>query len=342
MVDAEDRSRRPATIYDVAQAAGVSHQTVSRFLKGYQGIRPETRARVVEALDRLGYRPNLSARSLRYGRSHRIAALTHDLSEVGPARVATGASVAAREAGYVLDLVSLDVRDPQAIERSLAELHENSLAGILALASTDEMVRAFETASVHVPFHLHTEPDDSGTRLSALAGHGIPALVQHMASLGHRAFVHLSGPLHWSVSRNRARAFESAIAACGGRLVETLTGDWSPRSGFEAISRLRALPPASAILAANDQMALGAMLALKQRGIRVPEDMSVTGIDDIPEAAYVDPPLTTLRQDFAETGRNSVLALLAKIEDEPLREVAWPHPQLVVRASSAAPGVRTG
>ena len=114
--------QKPATIYDVAQAAGVSHQTVSRFLKGFEGIRPETREKVERALGELDYRPNLTARSLKSGRSHRIGALTHDLSQVGPSRVAEGASAAAREAGYVLDFISLDVRNPRAIEESVEML----------------------------------------------------------------------------------------------------------------------------------------------------------------------------------------------------------------------------
>ena len=118
----ESSQSKAATIYDVAQAAGVSHQTVSRFLKGFEGIRPETREKVVRALDELEYRPNLTARSLKSGRSHRIGALTHEISKVGPSRVAEGATAAAREAGYVLDLVSLDVRE-SARDRGVARTH---------------------------------------------------------------------------------------------------------------------------------------------------------------------------------------------------------------------------
>jgi LacI family transcriptional regulator len=330
----DGRSARPPTIYDVAQAAGVSHQTVSRFLRGFEGIRPETRERVTAALDELGYRPNLTARSLKSGRSHRLGALTHDLSHVGPSRIAAGASVAAREAGYVLDLVAIDVHDARSIQESLNMLAQHSLAGVLALASTDEMLRAFRETWFGVPFHVHAEADDSGTRTSDVSGSGIPTLVAHLAELGHRDFVHIAGPADWSASRNRQRGFDAAMVRAGLRAAPPLIGDWSAGSAYDAIASLSELPDATAYLAANDQMALGAMLALKHRGLRVPADVSVVGIDDIPEAAYFDPPLTTLHIDFEARGRESVAALLAKIDGDSLPMPRVPPPALVVRASS--------
>jgi len=325
---------KPATIYDVAQAAGVSHQTVSRLLKGFEGIRPETRERVVRALDELGYRPNLTARSLKSGRSHRIGALTHDLSQVGPSRVAEGASAAAREAGYVLDLVSLDVRNPRAIEESLALITQHDLAGVLALSSTDEMTRAFETTEFRVPAYIHAEEYDTITgRPSDLGGVGIPALIGHLAELGHRTLMHISGPQNWSASRNRLLAYEAGIEREGLRSAGVLVGDWSAKSGYEAVASIAGLT-STAILAANDQMALGAMLALKERGLRVPEDMSVVGIDDIPEAAYFDPPLTTVRIDLDSLGRQTLMTLLAQIEGTEVPQIVVPPPQLVIRRSS--------
>ncbi|GAA1964237.1 LacI family DNA-binding transcriptional regulator [Agromyces allii] len=332
---APPRAPKAATIYDVAQAAGVSHQTVSRFLKGFEGIRPETREKVEQALDELGYRPNLTARSLKSGRSHRIGALTHEISQVGPGRIVEGASAAAREAGYVLDIIALDARNPRAIEESLAIITQHDLAGVLALASTDEMTHAFETTAFRVPAYVAAEsdgvPDDPRTKLSSV---GLPAVVAHLAELGHRRVVHIAGPHTWSASRNRMRAFESAVEAQGMHSEAILHGDWSARSGYEAIAGLAELPGATAYVAANDQMAIGAMLALKERGLRIPEDVSVVGIDDIPEAAYLDPPLTTLRNDFEAQGRAAVHQLLALIEQSEPRPVTVPPPLLVVRRSS--------
>lgn len=327
---------KPATIYDVAQAAGVSHQTVSRFLKGFEGIRPETREKVVRALDELGYRPNLTARSLKSGRSHRIGALTHELSNVGPSRVAEGASAAAREHGYVLDLVSLDAADPRAIEESLELITQHSLAGVLALSSTDEMTRAFETTAFRVPVFIEAELDDAhGNPRSALTRVGVPALIEHLAGLGHRRFLHIAGPSIWSAARNRILAYHAELDARGLQSSGVLPGDWSARSGYRAIADMTELPDVTAVVAANDQTALGAMLALKERGVRIPEDISVVGIDDIPEAEYFDPPLTTVRIDFEAQGRASVLKLIAQIEGHaPPAPVVVPPPQLMVRRSS--------
>jgi DNA-binding LacI/PurR family transcriptional regulator len=329
------KSSKAATIYDVARAAGVSHQTVSRFLKGFEGIRPETRDKVVQALDELGYRPNLTARSLKSGRSHRIGALTHEISQVGPARIVEGASAAAREAGYVLDIVSLDTRNPSAIEESLALITQHDLAGVLALGVTDEMTKAFEATAFRVPAYVAAESDGlSDDPRAALSRVGLPALIGHLADLGHRHFLHLAGPNEWSASRNRVRAYEAAVKVRGLHSVGILHGDWSAASGYRAIADLTRPSEATAIVAANDQMALGAMLALKESGLRIPQDVSVVGIDDIPEAAYLDPPLTTVRNDFEAQGRAAMHQLLARIEHTKVNTMVVPTPLLLVRQSS--------
>jgi DNA-binding LacI/PurR family transcriptional regulator len=331
-------SGRPATIYDVAQAAGVSHQTVSRFLKGFTGIRPETRLRVERALDELGYRPNLTARSLKSGRSHRIGALTHEVTHVGPSRIAQGASVAARGAGYVLDLVSLDVEDPRAVEESLELMAQLDLAGVLALSSTDAMTRAFEATRFRVPALIAVASDADGGHTDPAAVH-LHELVGHLADLGHRRLLHIAGPPDWPASRLRVRAYEDAVRDLGLTSVVVLSGDWSARSGYDAIMALPQLPDATAYVAANDQTALGAMLALKERGVRVPEDVSVVGIDDVADAAFFDPPLTTLHLEFEAQGRASVLALIARIEGSAGARPDLPTPHLVLRRSSGpAPG----
>ena len=331
---------RPATIYDVARAAGVSHQTVSRYLKGYEGIRPHTRQKVEQALGELGYRPNLTARSLKSGESHRIGALTHEISHVGPARIVEGASAAAREAGYVLDIVSLDTRNPSAIAESLALITQHNLAGVLALGVTDEMTREFEATAFRVPAYMAVESDGlTDDPRGALSRLGVPALIRHLTDFGHRRFVHLAGPLEWSASRNRIRAYESAVESLGAQSVAILHGDWSAASGYRAIADLDAIPDATAFVAANDQMALGAMLALKEAGLRIPDDVSVVGIDDIPEAAYLDPPLTTVRNDFDGQGRAAVHRLLALIEHTDASPPVVAPPVLVLRKSSGpAPG----
>lgn len=304
-------------------------------MKGYPGIRPETRAKVEKALDELGYRPNLTARSLKSGQSHRIGALMHEISQIGPARLIEGASAAAREAGYVLDIVFLDSRNPSAIEESLALITQHDLAGVLALGVTDEMTKAFEATAFRVPSYQAAESEGltEGPRV-VLSRIGVPALVIHLAELGHRRFVHLAGPMEWAASRNRMQAYSAAVESRGLETVGILHGDWSARSGYRAVADLAEIPEATAFVAANDQMAMGAMLALKKFGLRIPEDVSVVGIDDIPEAAYFDPPLTTLRNDFESQGRAAMQQLLARIEQTDAPPIIVEPPLLIVRQSS--------
>lgn len=338
--DAPASEARPATIYDVARMAGVSGQTVSRLLKGYQGIRPETRDRVTEALEALDYRPNLTARSLTTGRSHRLGALTHEIDQVGPSRIAQGASAAAREAGYLLDIVTLDMTDRTSIDSALALVAKHDLAGVLALASTDEMTKALEATDFRVPAFIAAEADeDRSGAPSELSSTGLPALVDHLADLGHRSFVHIAGPSTWAAARNRARAYESAVARRGLQSVALVHGDWSAASGYAAIGQLGGTGGATAVVAANDQMALGAVRALTVRGLSVPGDVSVTGVDDIPEAAFFTPPLTTVRVDFAAQGRAAVAELLGRITGTQVPATPSLQSALVVRESTTrAPG----
>src|SRR5215216_5526939 len=235
MTETQPSVERPATIYDVARAAGVSHATVTRLLKGYPGIRPATRDRVDEAIRELGYRPNLTARSLTTGRSHRIAALTHEITQVGPSKILEGANMAAREAGYLLDVITLDVHDPEAIRESIDLALQLDLAGVLALASTDEVTKAVETATFRVPVYLATDHHRMTTD-SAPAGIGLLGVLRHLADFGHRDFVHIAGPSTWVGARNRIIEYEAAVAELGLRSLGVFHGDWSARSGYQAIA----------------------------------------------------------------------------------------------------------
>ncbi|WP_158609674.1 substrate-binding domain-containing protein [Cellulomonas triticagri] len=268
-----------------------------------------------------------------------IAARAPSLSafhQFGPSEVVLGASAAAREAGYVLDIVTLDMESTESIAGALDLLRQHDLAGVIALSSTDEMTHAFEEAQFNVPVVLSTEPDDTVQGRSELSAVGFPALIAHLADLGHRTFLHLAGPPTWSAARNRTRAFQAAVEARGLRSEGVLHGDWSARSGYAAVREIGGAGfAATAVVAANDQMALGAMLALRELGLDVPGDVSVTGVDDIPEAAYFCPPLTMLRFNFAEQGRSAVAALLGQIEEAGSAERAAARPELVIRRSTA-------
>lgn len=339
---APDEPSKPATIYDVARRAGVSHQTVSRFVKGFEGIRPETRRRVEEALRDLDYRPNLAARFLATNRSHRIGALVYEMLEVGPSMVLAGASRGARDAGYLLDIVSLDPSVEGSAEAALQMLNQRDLAAVLAFAPTDEVVAAIESASFAVPVFVERETDDlPDGGAGSLSRQGMRQIVDHLVSLGHRRLFYVTGPAGWIAARNREVAFKDALRAHGLEPVGMADGDWSARSGFEAGMALPSELGATAVVAANDQTALGVLRALASRGIRVPAEMSVTGFDDMPESAYFSPPLTTVRLDFDEIGRRTISRVLTGLGLDPSPTpdsgfAGMPPPTLLVRSSSAA------
>jgi LacI family transcriptional regulator len=339
MTETQPSVERPATIYDVARAAGVSHATVTRLLKGYEGIRPETRDRVDEAIRDLGYRPNLTARTLTTGRSHRIAALTHEITQVGPSKILEGANIAARDAGYLLDVITLDAHNPAAIRESIDLALQFDLAGVLALASTDEVTNAVKTSTFRVPLYLATGHDKLPTD-STPVHNGLLPVLRHLADLGHRDVVHIAGPRTWVGARNRTREYEAAVVELGLRSRGVIQGDWSARSGYQAIASLPDDLPATAFVAANDQSALGAILALNERGHRIPDDVSVTGVDDTPEAAYYSPPLTTLRLDFTAQGRDAVQQLLARIDGVEPPPLSPRRPELIVRRSTGPARLR--
>jgi LacI family transcriptional regulator len=337
--EAADRTSERATIYDVAKLAGVSHQTVSRLLQGYDGIRPATRERVESALKRLDYRPNLAARSLATSRSHRIGALVYELLEVGPSKTIKGASDAARHAGYVLDIVTLDPYDETAVDQAFAVMRQQDLAGILAFAPMDLLTDRIKHADFSVPLFLETNVDEGAAAShTSLSDAGMDQVVDYLVSIGHREFFHLSGPLEWWASRNRAAAYEAALARHGLESRGSFAGNWSSASGYRTGLELPLDREVSAVIAANDQMALGLVRALSERGVGVPLDMSVTGFDDIPESEYFLPPLSTVRVDYEQQGRNLMNRFLAVIghpqtgQDEPQSA-----PEFIVRASTAPP-----
>jgi LacI family transcriptional regulator len=339
----EHPSDRPATIYDVARLAGVSHQTVSRLLQGYEGIRPQTRERVQKALDELDYRPNLAARSLATNRSRRIGALVYELLEVGPSKTIQGASDAARHAGYLLDIVTLDPRDDDAVEQAFGVLRTQDLAGIVAFAPMDLLSNRIQKADFSVPVILETDVDQAAAAAhTSVSDSGMQQVVDHLFELGHRRFFHLSGPLEWWASRHRAQAYEDALAGHGLVSVGAIEGSWSSASGYRAGMELPLDRGVTAVVAANDQMALGLLRALAERGVSVPEDMSVTGFDDTPESAYYQPPLSTVRIDYEQQGRALMNRLLKMFgaenaSDDVLEDDAADAPQLVPRGSTAPP-----
>jgi DNA-binding LacI/PurR family transcriptional regulator len=349
-----------ATIYDVATRAGVSHQTVSRFLRGFEGIRPETRAKVEAALAELEYRPNSAARFLRLKRTNRIALLADNMHLSGPARTIAGATRAARDLGYVTDIVSMDGGDESSVRDALDLVLSQQIAGLVLTAQTQIARTAIEQRDISLPVarDFGFTVDGSGEPPGNHAG-GVAA--EHLLELGHRRAAYVAGPEQWLVARERQEGFVDAFTAGGGEVVAVTAGDWSAESGFAAARRLlddgavgaagtgaaagasggagRLVDVgATAVAVANDTMAMGLLAAFAEAGVSVPGDVSVIGNDDAPEARYMVPPLTTVDLDFAMEGVLVVSTLIARIEGrEADPTIHVPTPMLVTRASTAAP-----
>ena len=316
MTRAKTEGHKAPTIYDVARLAGVSHQTVSRHLRAMSGISEQTRNKVDRAVGQLGYRTNTTARALATNRSKRIGAVVFELTEFGPSAIVKGASSAARSAGYLLDIVSLDGLDHASICEALDILAEQDFAGIFAVGP-DEMIHSeLQSRAFSVPVSLESEDVDSPLDPpQSLNGQGAELVMNELIDMGHRRIGHISGPPGWTSTTNRELGYWRALTGRGLPTFPVLSGDWSARSGYEAGL---AWPPeleTTAIFVANDQMALGLLSAFRDRGVRVPDQISVVGFDDIPESEFMAPPLTTVRLDFFDLGARRIRGLIAQIQE---------------------------
>jgi DNA-binding LacI/PurR family transcriptional regulator len=333
--DAGRATNRAPTIYDVAARAGVSHQTVTRYLAGFEGIRPATAERVKAALEELDYRPNQVARTLRSGRQKRIVVLAHALGQMGPGRVVQGAIAECRSRGYTVEIIGYESDDPGSLRDALDFVSREPLSGVLATAQTDEMRAALDAHMDGMKGRVQYQGTFLVTAGSSFKG-GLLA-GRHLFDLGHRSIAYLSGPEDWPVSRERLAGLRSVFDGADGVVRSVMVGDWSPASGFQAGVDFDADAGVSAVFAANDHMALGFIAAMHQRGIRIPDELSVMGFDDILEARFLMPPLTTIYDDFESEGRLSAARLIAEIEERTTTTPDDTAVEIRVRRSTAAP-----
>jgi DNA-binding LacI/PurR family transcriptional regulator len=325
---------------DVARLAGVSHQTVSRVINSPEGVRPEIRQRVERAIQELQYRPNAAARALARQRTMNLGVVSIGTSQYGPATTLFGIAEAAREAGYATSLVSLGVIDRQHMRTALDQLVADSVAGIIVLAPVATAVTAVHGLSPDVPLVLFAPGVHDGVRSVAVDETlGARLATRHLLERGHASVWHISGPDGWLGTDARLRGWRAELAAARRVAHEVIAGDWSAGSGYRAGQVIARNPEITAVFAANDQMALGALLALREHGRAVPDEVSVVGFDDIPDAAFYQPPLTTVRLDFTEVGRRCVGRLLELIQGETLEPKPPVPPALVVRRSTGPPPV---
>ncbi|WP_307801562.1 LacI family DNA-binding transcriptional regulator [Actinomadura violacea] len=338
---------RAAVMEDVAALAGVSAMTVSRVLNDPGKVAPRTRERVLAAMRELDYRPNSAARVLATGRSGVLGVVSFDTTLYGPASTLYGIERAARSADYMINIASLGSLTRRSIEDGVQRLRAQSVDGIVIIAPHQSAAEGLRRLPPDMPVVAVGAGDDLPVPVASVDHRaGAVRAVRHLLSLGHETVWHMAGPADWIDASARVDGWRSVLAEEGREVPEPLAGDWSARSGYELGRRLAADPAVTAVFAANDPMALGLLRALREAGRRVPEEVSVVGFDDVPEAPYFAPPLTSVRQPFGEVGRHAFQLLLQRVDDPggagggpPARRTV--EPELVVRESTAVrPGGR--
>lgn len=332
-------------MHDVARAAGVSHQTVSRVLNDHPSVRPETRERVQAAIADLGYRRNPIARALVTRRTHTIGVLAPASNLFGPASLVIAVEQAARSHGWYVSLASLSDFEPETVAGAIDHFAGQQVDGLVVVAPVPSAVEACAGAAPGIPTVMvatDTEPAPDFDVVAIDQEQGARVAVEHLLGLGHRTVAHLAGPIDWLDASARLRGWRAGLRQAGIAVPDVLAGDWSAASGYRVGQELLATGnPPTAVFAANDLMAIGLVRALVEGGVRVPDQVSVVGFDDIDAAGFTLPPLTTVRQDLVSLGRRGVEQLLGRIDGvidaEGAAEQVWQAPTLVVRGSTGSP-----
>ena len=336
---------RPLVMADVAARAGVSHQTVSRVVNGHPSVAPQTRERVERAIAELGYRPNVAARALVTGSTRTIGFVSVNINQYGPAQTMVGLEQAARSAGYSLSVSILDDATAEAMRVAVDRFAAQPVDAVVALGTYDDAFEALH--SIYAPVPLVTVQSGGAVEEPAVGVDqvaGARLATRHLLDLGHRTVHHVTGPADSKEARDRIAGWRAELTSAGAPVPDILRGDWTPSSGYAAGKQLarrvrEAVDDVTAVFLANDQMALGLLAAFHEEGLDAPRDVSVVGFDDLPEAPYFTPPLTTVQQDFAELGRRGLQLVLARLGGEELHPDPVP-PALLVRASTGPVPVR--
>ncbi len=331
-------SGRLPRLEDVAERAGVSHQTVSRVINDHPNVSKGTRERVEAAIAELGYRRNTAARSLVTRRSQTIGVLASELAQYGPANTLLGVEQAARDAGYFVSIAALRTVSREAILDAVRHFLDQSVDGIVVMVPHSETLLALAEVNPGVPVvAVGSMGDASVSGAMVDQKRGAELAVRHLLDQGHRRIGHVAGPQDWIDGVARAEGWSAVLRAAGLEDDLLVVGDWSAGSGYDIGRKLADERTATALFVGNDQMALGLLRAFSEAGVRVPEDVSVVGFDDQPESGYFTPPLTTVRQDFEELGRRCMDLMLGGIEDGENVGTTVVEPELVIRRSTSAP-----
>jgi DNA-binding LacI/PurR family transcriptional regulator len=329
------RNGRPPSMADVAKQAGVSHQTVSRVLNDSPLVRPDTRERVLAAIEQLGYRRNMVARMLATNRSRRIGMVSAHLVLYGPSMISNAVQEAGHDAGYDVSMVGLAEFSAEHLREAVDRLLDQAVEALVVAVAHRDALAATRELQLSIPVVV-AQGVSAGQPMAAGIDQraGARRATEHLLELGHQHVAHVTGPMDWVEAEQRRDGWRVAHTDRGLLPGPELVGDWSPQSGYDAGLRIAADRAVTGVFVANDAMALGVLRAFHERGLRVPEDVSVVGFDDAPEAAFYWPGLTTVQQDFASLGRRAVELTLRALSGEADPVLNLVDPQVVVRSST--------
>jgi len=329
------------TLRDVARQAGVSHQTVSRVINGKEDVSPETRALVETTIEQMRYHPNAIARSMARGQTHTLACISPNMTDYTFASVIEGAEVEARQHDYFM--LSSSASDPQAFRALVDELvGHRRVDGLIVINPyadnrfeyiPKDFPLVFVGASAHEKNICSVSLDDEKVAYEA---------TRHLITLGHTNIALVTGPMEEDCSQDRSEGYRRALQESGIAFDKSMVieGDWSATSGQTALlSFIEQGRVPTAVFAQNDRMALGVLRAARDANIKVPSQLAVIGVDDMPLSSYFDPPLTTMQQDMPRIGQEATRMLLDIIQKKsPTVHDLKLYAQLVVRRSTSEKG----
>jgi DNA-binding LacI/PurR family transcriptional regulator len=328
-------ARRPG-LHDVAKLAGVSHTTVSRVLNNRQYVSPKTKIRVESAMEELGYRPNLHARSLVTQSSSTIGVLIiSDSNLVGSLRILSEISIEATKANLFTSITSFDRSAGEDLKDAVFRLLDQGIAGLVVISARKDGLDEIVGMAQGLPLvFCKAGPDNYGYCIKLDNETAAYVATKQLLGLGHQKIAHFSGPLGLIDADDRRVGFQRAMTEAGLSATMIYEGDWSADSGYQMAKELLASNQEfTAVFSGNDKMALGLIHALNQRGLDVPGDISIIGFDDLEESKHFRPALTTVRQDFTEFGSLAITMLHAQMNGEREPKFEPLIPELVLRNS---------
>ncbi|MCL4254880.1 MAG: substrate-binding domain-containing protein [Anaerolineae bacterium] len=330
---------KKVTLNDVAEHSGVSYQTVSRVINNHPSVAEETRQRVLGAIQDLNYHPNRAARSLVTNRSDTIAIISFGATFYGPGQMMSHITRHAKASGYRVSLSTVEQLGWAEVKSAINDLHEHLIDGIIMIAPIiSDFTHDIRALLGNIPYiQIDTKPQEGVASVVIEQAYGTTLAVEHLIQLGHRDIAEISGPLNWYDAIMRHQSWIDTMKRHNLSHHMSVEGNWSAQSGYEGLHALiKSGAKFTGLAVANDQMALGAMAALNELGLRVPDDVSVVGFDNIPESAYFMPALTTIHQNFAALGEQCVEYLVSLINhpDTPVHQRVL-YPKLVIRDSTS-------